>query len=76
MVDWMMQELRWKAGFHKEKGYIGVFGKSVIKSDTAIPLELETALKEAVAPLENVPAKRKDYHPGSDNTVVDLVHPS
>lgn len=30
----------------------------------------------AVAPLENVPDDEKDYHPGSDEKVLDLVHPS
>ena len=30
----------------------------------------------AVAPLENVPDSEKDWHPGSDGLVLDLVHPS
>ena len=30
----------------------------------------------AVSPLENVPDAEKDWHPGSDNQVLDLVHPS
>ena len=30
----------------------------------------------AVAPLENVPDTEKDWHPGSDGLVLDLVHPS
>jgi len=29
-----------------------------------------------VAPLENVPDPEKDWHPGSDGLVLDLVHPS
>jgi len=29
-----------------------------------------------VAPLENVPDSEKDWHPGSDGLVLDLVHPS
>ncbi|KAL4800838.1 hypothetical protein BDV19DRAFT_396310 [Aspergillus venezuelensis] len=55
---------------------VEVFSDGVIKSDTAISEEIQTALKEAVVPLEDVPAERKDYHPGSNNTVVDLLHPS
>ena len=30
----------------------------------------------AVSPLEDVPDAEKDWHPGSDNQVLDLVHPS
>ena len=30
----------------------------------------------AVAPLESVPDSEKDWHPGSDGLVLDLVHPS
>ena len=30
----------------------------------------------AVSPLDNVPDAEKDWHPGSDNQVLDLVHPS
>ena len=30
----------------------------------------------AVSPLENVPDGEKDWHPRSDNQVLDLVHPS
>lgn len=30
----------------------------------------------AAAPLENVPDSEKDWHPGSDGLVLDLVHPS
>jgi hypothetical protein len=48
----------------------------VLKSDNVIPNELKEELKRAVAPLEEVPDKKKDWHPGSDNTVLDLVHPS
>ena len=29
-----------------------------------------------VAPLEDVPDSEKDWHPGSDGLVLDLVHPS
>lgn len=47
-----------------------------IKSDKLIPEDLKEALKAAVAPFENVPANRRDWHPGSDEKVLDLVHPS
>ena len=49
---------------------------AVIKSDTAISSELKDALRAGAAPLEDVPDRLKDWHPGSDGKVLDLVHPS
>jgi hypothetical protein len=49
---------------------------SVVKSDLAISATVKDALRAAVKPLEDVPVFHKDYHPGSDGQVVDLVHPS
>lgn len=46
-------------------------------ADGLIAEDVAGRLKELVATgLENVPADEKDYHPGSDDLVVDLVHPS
>ena len=39
-------------------------------------LNLKEELKKAVIPLEDVLEHQKDWHPGSDGTVLDLVHPS
>ncbi|PVZ96672.1 hypothetical protein BB558_007407 [Smittium angustum] len=44
--------------------------------DDCIPEELLNELQENVAKLEDVPEHEKDWHPGSDNQVLDLVHPS
>ena len=49
---------------------------AVVKSDTAISSDLKAALRDAAAPLEDVPDRFKDWHPGSDGKVLDLVHPS
>lgn len=49
---------------------------AVIKSDTAISSELKDALRASAAPLQDVPDRLKDWHPGSDGKVLDLVHPS
>lgn len=49
---------------------------AVIKSDTAISSELREALRVGAAPLEDVPNRLKDWHPGSNGKVLDLVHPS
>ncbi|KAF4950576.1 hypothetical protein FSARC_13144 [Fusarium sarcochroum] len=71
-------ELRKKAEIYQETGLIPVmdYTTAVIKSDNLITQELREALKAAVAPLENVPDEQKDWHPGSDGKVLDIVHPS
>ncbi|WTI73038.1 DUF4246 domain-containing protein [Streptomyces sp. NBC_00727] len=48
----------------------------VWQSDTLIDDELRSRLREAVRVLEEVPEEEKDWHPGSDGQVLDLVHPS
>lgn len=48
----------------------------VWQSDTLIDDKLATRLREAVRVLEQVPEAEKDWHPGSDGQVLDLVHPS
>ena len=52
------------------------FDATVIKSDTAVSHDLKAALQAAAIPLEDVPNRLKDWHPGSDEKVLDLVHPS
>jgi hypothetical protein len=76
MMDYIIQELQWKTGILSKMGFVEVFDDGVVKSDTAISKELQTALRKAVLPFENVPEDEKDYHPSSDQKVVDLVHPS
>lgn len=76
MMDWIIKELQFKTDIFHKTGQITAFDPGVVKSDTVIPSELQQALREAVRPLQDVPEDQKDYHPGSDNKVVDLVHPS
>ncbi|TFK72608.1 hypothetical protein BDN72DRAFT_762917 [Pluteus cervinus] len=78
MVDWCIEELRWKAKLpiFTEHGAISIYEGDVVKSDVAIPRSLKEALRNAVAPLEDVPEDQRDWHPGSDDQVLDLVHPS
>ncbi|WYZ40016.1 hypothetical protein EsH8_IV_000357 [Colletotrichum jinshuiense] len=78
MFEFSLGELRDKAELFKATGLIPVFDASaaVIKSDNAIPPEVKAELKRGVAPLEDVPEHEKDWHPGSDGKVLDLVHPS
>jgi hypothetical protein len=76
MVDWVIDELRYKARIFKETGAVSTFNGDVVKSDLAIPKDIQEALKAAVRKLEDIPETCKDYHPGSDGKVLDLVHPS
>ena len=56
---------------------IFVYNGDVVKSDTAVSSELKEALQEEVKRFEGaIPEKLKDWHPGSDEKVLDLVHPS
>ncbi|MFB9738870.1 DUF4246 domain-containing protein [Streptomyces sp. NPDC057386] len=48
----------------------------VWQSDTLVDDKLRSRLREAVRVLEDVPESEKDWHPGSDGQVLDLVHPS
>lgn len=48
----------------------------VWQSDTLIDDQLGSRLREAVRVLEEVPEAERDWHPGSDGQVLDLVHPS
>ncbi|KAL4932241.1 DUF4246 domain-containing protein [Aspergillus undulatus] len=73
MMDWLIEELRWKAGYLTRTGMIMPLDSGVVLSDTAISSELQHELHKAVAPLETL---KKDFHPNSGEKVVDLVHPS
>lgn len=48
----------------------------VWQSDTLVDDKLGARLREAVRVLEEVPEAERDWHPGSDGQVLDLVHPS
>ncbi|MFD4926473.1 DUF4246 domain-containing protein [Streptomyces goshikiensis] len=48
----------------------------VWQSDALVDDGLRSRLREAVRVLEQVPEAEKDWHPGSDGQVLDLVHPS
>ncbi|WZH43236.1 uncharacterized protein QYS62_004238 [Fusarium acuminatum] len=78
MANACIDELRKKAEIYEKTGLIPVmdYDTAAIKSDKLVPQELREALKAAVAPLENVPEDLKDWHPGSDGKVLDIVHPS
>ncbi|TFK53668.1 hypothetical protein OE88DRAFT_1696699 [Heliocybe sulcata] len=48
----------------------------VYQAYNIVPTDLRDALIRGAALLESVPEAQKDWHPGSDGLVLDLVHPS
>jgi hypothetical protein len=76
MVDFVIEELRYKANIFRLTGAVTVYNGDVVKSDSKVPNSLKEALRTAVRPLEDIREKDVDYHPGSDGKVIDLVHPS
>ncbi|KAI0536264.1 hypothetical protein GGR58DRAFT_475769 [Xylaria digitata] len=78
MFDNCIKELRDKVKEYKDTGLISILDAEieVVKSDSVIPSSLAAQLKTAVKPLEDVPEHHKDWHPESENKVLDLLHPS
>ncbi|KAI8949348.1 hypothetical protein F4801DRAFT_591217 [Xylaria longipes] len=78
MFDNCIKELRDKVQEYKDTGLISILDAEVevVKSDSAIPQSLAELLKAGVKPLEDVPDHKKDWHPGTDRKVLDLLHPS
>ncbi|KAJ7672197.1 hypothetical protein DFH06DRAFT_1175605 [Mycena polygramma] len=77
MLNYVMAELEAYAALRDPKTGIewGPYER-IFLSDTLVPEEVTNALKLAVKPLEDVPDDVKDWHPGSEGRVLDLVHPS
>ena len=76
MFTYCIDELRYKSKQFQETGAITAYDGDIVKSDVAIPSFLKDALRTAASPLEDVPEVHRDWHPGSNETVLDLVHPS
>ncbi|KAK4634837.1 hypothetical protein CLAFUW4_00328 [Fulvia fulva] len=78
VFDYCIAELRDNAKQDRQRGFTQAIDANacVFMSDSAIPSATKTALQQAAARLEDVKAHQKDWHPGSDGKVLDLVHPS
>ncbi|KAH9850235.1 hypothetical protein C2E23DRAFT_735740 [Lenzites betulinus] len=75
--DYVFDELRYEAA--QRDPTTGIFRstiREVHESHSLIPADLKSALVSGVALLKNVPDNEKDWHPGSNKQVLDLVHPS
>ncbi|KIO18082.1 hypothetical protein M407DRAFT_32229 [Tulasnella calospora MUT 4182] len=76
-VDWVLDELEDFAKMRDDAtGIQPSCHVRVYESDKLIPEQLKANLVAAAAVFENVPKEDKDWHPRSDNMVLDLVHPS
>ena len=76
-IRYVLAELAYYAALRDERTGIEVSGvDGVWQSDSLVDDELRSRLREAVRVLEDVPDAERDWHPGSDGRVLDLVHPS
>ncbi|MFJ4502046.1 DUF4246 domain-containing protein [Streptomyces sp. NPDC088864] len=76
-IRYVLAELAHYAGLRDERTGIEVSAvDGVWQSDTLIDDGLRARLRDAVRVLEEVPEAERDWHPGSDGQVLDLVHPS
>ncbi|KAG8724297.1 hypothetical protein FRC09_020358 [Ceratobasidium sp. 395] len=76
-VDYVLKELDGYAKLRDEDtgAEVGRYDR-IWQSDKLVTTALKAKIVEGVAKLEDVPDSEKDWHPRSNNMVLDLVHPS
>ncbi|KAI1355991.1 hypothetical protein F5Y01DRAFT_268212 [Xylaria sp. FL0043] len=77
--NYCIQELQVKARHFAETGIVPTLDTAiaaVAKSDILIPSDLTGALRKGFDKLIRDQAESPDWHPGTDEKVLDLVHPS
>ncbi|KAH8918132.1 hypothetical protein BT69DRAFT_1225906 [Atractiella rhizophila] len=75
-VDWVMRELEEYDAMRTEEGIEVACADNIYQSDSLIPEALQSAFIFALETLEDVPEQEKDWHPRSNEQVLDVVHPS
>ncbi|CAK7909162.1 hypothetical protein CAAN1_25S00782 [[Candida] anglica] len=83
LIEYVFQELAWYEyvehnfnGF-EESGFVIGSDDKIVYSDSAIPDDIKTELRANVESFAKAEfGDKPDYHPGSNNQVIDLVHPS
>src|SRR5207302_1157680 len=77
-LNYVMDELNWYASSNMRdpNGIEISIIDEVWQADHHIPSNIKQSLLECVGALENISEDKKDWHPGSNNQVLDLVHPS
>ncbi|KAH8809572.1 hypothetical protein DL96DRAFT_1821840 [Flagelloscypha sp. PMI_526] len=77
MIDYILEELKSYAKLADQNtGIEHACDDAVFWSTRLVPSSLTAALVAEVSKIENVPDAEKDWHPGSNGLVLDLVHPS
>ncbi|PPQ76533.1 hypothetical protein CVT24_010932 [Panaeolus cyanescens] len=81
MFGYCVQELRHKASFVPAPPAVPpaiiVYDGNVVKSDYAVTAEVKREIQDAMQKFEDdIPLRLRDWHPFSDEQVLDLVHPS
>lgn len=76
--EWCLLELRDKAVRFKKTGRVLVLdtGSRISKSEATVSEALNRELRHAVQPFLELPEDEKNWHPGSEGKVLDIVHPS
>ncbi|PON27079.1 hypothetical protein TGAM01_v204027 [Trichoderma gamsii] len=76
--DYCVKELRNKASYYVETGIIPTLDASaaIAKSDVLVAVSLRAELQEAFNKLKLDQRSKPNWHPRSNEQVLDLVHPS
>ncbi|CAH6722763.1 hypothetical protein CLIB1444_11S00584 [[Candida] jaroonii] len=76
LFDFVLKELDWYVEMENSiPGYKIECDDKIVTSDNAVPLAIKEDFIREVKSFSSS-LKEKDYHPGSNNQVLDLVHPS
>jgi hypothetical protein len=78
MLDWVVEELQFKAKIAKHFDAITIYNGDVVKSDSNVLLALTKDLNAAIAPLEEASERVREYRIVTEDIERerDLVHPS
>lgn len=76
MFDRLVVTLRYEASEECQGGIRPAPVEGVFEADGAVDAALATAMDELAADLRSVQGSKIDFHPGSNEQVVDLLHPS
>ncbi|KAI0453530.1 hypothetical protein F5B21DRAFT_479023 [Xylaria acuta] len=76
--DYCIRELQGKAQYFADTGIVPTLDATAViaKSDGFIPPTVNNALRKAFERLKKDQAGSPDWHPGTDEKVLNLVHPS
>lgn len=73
-----MEELREKSAYLEKHGVIHVLDTdaTMVKQEVAEDDTFWISLKSSAYALEDIPERQKDWHPGTEGLVLDLLHPA